>query len=125
MAMKLARAGHIDACIAAEVALDGYLREQYWDLLRGEDVAIDWHDDGSCNTALVLGRRHRGESAKTGQEQGAAVESPLLRRAFWPSAHEMPRHMSGSSRCARISSGDVGARQRSPSTSRGFLPLTA
>eukprot|EP00959_Pyramimonas_sp_CCMP1952_P474715 9503818-Pyramimonas_sp.AAC.1 len=36
------------------------------------------HAAGSIKVALLLGRRHRGESVKTGQEQGVAIDSGLL-----------------------------------------------
>ena len=80
MAEQLLKNGCVDEAIAAEVSLDGYLREQDWSQLRGEDVQVDWRDNEHCVVALLFGRRHRGESVKTGQEQGVKLESPLLSR---------------------------------------------
>ena len=80
MSEALMKKGRVDEAIAVEIALDGYLREQDWAQLRAEDVMTDWRDGGICSTALLFGRRHRGESVKTGQEQGVQLESPLLRR---------------------------------------------
>eukprot|EP00959_Pyramimonas_sp_CCMP1952_P153979 3221413-Pyramimonas_sp.AAC.1 len=61
------------------------------DRLRGEDVHVSvktfsnnlpsddtQHAIGGIKVALLLGRRHRGESVKTGQEQGVAIDSGLL-----------------------------------------------
>ena len=80
MAEEMIKRGYVDSALAAETALDGYMREQDWGQLRAEDVKVDWHKDGTCSTALLFGRRHRGESVKTGQEQGVKLESPLLCR---------------------------------------------
>ena len=78
MAKEMIKQGFVDAAIAAETALDAYLREQDWDQLLAEDIAIDRRTAGSPSVALLFGRRHRGESVKTGQEQGVKIESPLL-----------------------------------------------
>ena len=78
MCLELARLGFVDACFAAETQLDGYMREQDWTQLLGEDVATEHLETGFCNTALLFGRKHRGESVKTGQEQGVKIESPFL-----------------------------------------------
>ena len=79
MCEQLARQGCVDAAFAAAVQLDGYMREQDWIQLRAEDVQVDWRKD-ACVVALLFGRRHRGESVKTGQEQGVKLESSLLSR---------------------------------------------
>eukprot|EP00959_Pyramimonas_sp_CCMP1952_P269751 5639409-Pyramimonas_sp.AAC.1 len=48
--------------------------------MNSEDLPSDGtqHAVGSINVALLLGRRHRGESVKTGQEQGVVIDSGLL-----------------------------------------------
>ena len=71
--------GFIDEALATWLALDGYLRGQDWQQLRSEDVRASWTSpDAAPQVAILLGRRHRGESVKTGQEQGVEIESPLL-----------------------------------------------
>ena len=64
MAEEMIKQGFVDAAIAAETALDAYLREQDWDQLLAEDIAIDWRTAGTPSVALLFGRRHRGGSVK-------------------------------------------------------------
>ena len=90
MTEQLLKHGCIDDALAAEVALDGYLREQDWAQLLAEDVQVDWRDKGQCVVALLFGRRHRGESVKTGQEQGVKLESPLLSRLLAERVADLP-----------------------------------
>ena len=49
-----------------------------------EDVFIDKPNAANdrLTVGLVFGRRHRGESVKTGQEQGVKVESPMVAHLF-------------------------------------------
>ena len=68
--------------LATLLALDCYLREQDWDQLRGEDVFLHRRPDGPPEVALLLGRRHRGESVKTGQEQGVKIDDEFVARAM-------------------------------------------
>ncbi len=53
------------------VAVDGYLREQDLFALKGEDV-ITFKGE----TILRLGSSSRGESTKTGRDQGVRLDSP-------------------------------------------------
>ncbi len=54
------------------VQLDAYLREQDLEGLRVEDCLISQGE-----VALLLGRGHRGESTKSGREQGVVLDYPL------------------------------------------------
>ena len=67
--------------IAVLVSLDGYLREQDWAGLRGEDIYVADHKAGT-DVALMFGRAHRGESVKTGRDQGVALEDELMIAIF-------------------------------------------
>ena len=67
-----------DATTAADMIatqLDCYLREQDLESLRVEDCVFDL---SSGAVALLLGRGHRGESTKSGREQGVVVDSPFV-----------------------------------------------
>ena len=52
------------------LCFDAWLREQDWELLRGEDCVGDNHNQ----MAPLLGRRHRGEKVKTGSNQGVILQ---------------------------------------------------
>ena len=53
-----------------EVAVDGYLREQDLRILRVGDVV-----DANGHVTLLFGRSGRGESTKTGREQGVVLDT--------------------------------------------------
>ncbi|CAK0894126.1 unnamed protein product [Prorocentrum cordatum] len=60
--------GHADEGMVFLLAYDCYLREQDWLQLKAEDVHVSYRDQAdprSINAAILLGRRHRGESVKT------------------------------------------------------------
>ena len=81
VASEAVRRGFPDEGLAFLLAYDCYLREQDWLQLRAEDVHVsmrDSKDPFSRKVAILLGRRHRGESVKTGQEQGVAVDDPVV-----------------------------------------------
>ena len=61
------------------MAADGYLREQDLFQIRVEDVVFRPDDIG---VAVLLGRGHRGESCKTGRDQGVVFDEPLSREIF-------------------------------------------
>ena len=88
VAAKCIEKGFIDEGIAFITALDAYLREQDWLQLRAEDLSCSWKGD-RLEVALLLGRRHRGESVKTGQEQGVTIDDPLVARLLWARASTM------------------------------------
>ena len=69
------RKGQIDASEAAETALDCYMREQQVLRLRGEDIATTAEGEMS----ISLGVAERGESAKTGRQQGVRPDTPFVR----------------------------------------------
>ena len=58
-------------------AADGYLREQDLFGLRIEDVVFNTTATGGPTVAAYFGRVHRGESCKTGREQGVVFDEPL------------------------------------------------
>ena len=61
-----------------ELSADGYLREQDLFSLRVEDVVFsDATATGGPGVAAYFGRAHRGESCKTGREQGVVFDEPL------------------------------------------------
>ena len=47
MAEEMMKQKFVDAALASEVALDAYLREQDWDQLLAEDIAVDWRSPAS------------------------------------------------------------------------------
>ena len=65
-----------------ELALDGYLRTQDLELIRVADVIF--YDGPPAYAAVRLGESRRGESTKTGRDQGVLFDDPssiqLLRR---------------------------------------------
>ena len=68
----------LEAGDAMVLAADGYLREQDLFSLRVEDVIFTRNSSGGLEgAALLLGRAHRGESCKTGREQGVVMDEPL------------------------------------------------
>ena len=54
------------------VAVDGYLRDQDLQQLRVSDVVFS-----DSTVALLLGRSARGESCKTGRDQGVVLDEPF------------------------------------------------
>ncbi|CAK0837144.1 unnamed protein product [Prorocentrum cordatum] len=73
IAAKCIEKSFVDEGLAFVSAFDAYLREQDWLQLRYDEVQV----------ALLLGRRHRGESVKTGQEQGVALDDQFLCSLLW------------------------------------------
>lgn len=67
--------------LAATLSYDGYLREQSWEGLRGEDEKAT-RTGGKLKVALKLGPRRRGESRKTGSDQGVEVEDEWVEPAL-------------------------------------------
>ena len=79
MILDMITHGDVVAGIATWNALDGYLRGQDWKMLRKEDVfSIQKHKGSGVRVAQMFGRRHRGESVKTGQEQGVDIDDECL-----------------------------------------------
>ena len=69
---------HATACAdALPVAVDGYLREQGLFQLQCRDVIIGQDND---RVVLLLGRSRRGESSKTGRDQGVGLEDQYARK---------------------------------------------
>ena len=91
IAAKCVEQGYVDEGLAFITAADAYLREQDWLQLRAEDLHFVWHDD-KLEAALLLGRRHRGESVKTGQEQGVTIDDPLIALLLWARAKSLASH---------------------------------
>jgi len=69
----LFQAGLLIEGAAVLTQLDGWLREQDWQQLRGDDVA----EGPGGQMALTLGRRDRGEKVKTGANQGVILSWPV------------------------------------------------
>jgi len=74
----MAAHGDWQASIITITSLDGYLREQDWAQLKGEDIVVA-REANHVEVALLLGRSHRGESVKTGQDQGIKLEDETVR----------------------------------------------
>ena len=90
---KAIEMGYVSEAIAFLVAFDCYLREQDWIQLKCEDVFIDLSrrkSKVSARVALMLGRKHRGESVKTGQEQGVLIDDSLLSLLLWARVKDAP-----------------------------------
>ena len=73
---QLRAEGEEEAADVVVLSVDCYLRGQDWQNLKSEDVVEDEVDD---ETVLFLGRAHRGESAKTGREQGVRIDWGYVR----------------------------------------------
>lgn len=73
----LCKNGRADRALCIWLMMDAYLRQQDWQQIRKEDVA----DDGQ-NMSILFGRRERGESSKTGVQQGVIVENPWVVEAL-------------------------------------------
>lgn len=74
---QLRRWGEVVAADIIPLAADCYLREQDCEQLLYEDVVID---EASKETVLLLGRSSRGESVKTGRNQGVRVDAEYTRQ---------------------------------------------
>ena len=75
MGLQLIENGEIDAAIAAWLQEDTYGREQDWEGLCSEDILVD---ERTQRCALLLGNTARGETVKTGGNQGVTVDAPWL-----------------------------------------------
>lgn len=84
LAERMIADGEVEACVVTLLALDGYLREQDWEQLRGEDIVVSSPEKSHelPGVALLLGRKHRGERSKTGQEQGVKLEDEFVVRVL-------------------------------------------
>ena len=82
--------GALEALVIV-LSLDAYLREQDWEMLRCEDVYVELRGKDVPSVALLFGRRHRGESVKTGQDQGVCVEDEFVARAIAGLVEGRPR----------------------------------
>lgn len=79
IAERLLHAGCVDEAFAVLVALDCYPREQDWLSLLAEDVKVAQEDPSPfVAVAVLFGRKHRGERAKTGQAQGVPTDGQFL-----------------------------------------------
>lgn len=67
------RGGKLWEALWVYLSWDGYLRQQDCRVLRADDVA-----DDDTNIALNFAPRARGERVKTGSDQGAVIDDPLL-----------------------------------------------
>ena len=86
VAMWLLKRGKLYECLLVLISFDCCLREQDWSLLRTQDVSFD--KEGA---SLALGVRARGETVKTGSDQGAVVRFEVVRailKAAVQVAHE-------------------------------------
>lgn len=82
--------GALEALVIV-LPLDAYLREQDWEMLRCEDVYVELRGKDVPSVALLFGRRHRGESVKTGQDQGVCVEDEFVARTIAGLVEGRPR----------------------------------
>ena len=73
--MRMLEMGHLLEGCACIVQLDGWLREQDWEMLRARHVSFT----PSGGVGLKLGDRMIGQKTKTGANQGAVLEWPLSR----------------------------------------------
>ena len=73
--VRMLEKGHILEAAACIIQLDGWLREQDWEMLRVRHVSFT--PDGGVG--LRLGDRTLGQKTKTGANQGAVLEWPLSR----------------------------------------------
>ena len=63
--------------LAVFLSFDCYLRESDWEGLTAGDVIITNHGPGNIfDVALFLGVGSRGESSKTGSDQGVVMDDP-------------------------------------------------
>ena len=67
--------GFVMEGVVVFLIFDAWLREQDWEMLRGEGCALD----NTWQMALRLGRRHRGDKVKTGSDQGVIIANDWVR----------------------------------------------
>lgn len=82
LAGNLFKRGRLLEGIVTLLSFDSYLREQDWERLRVGDVNFE-SDRVDARVALVLGPRSRGETKKTGSDQGVEVEDLFVRRSLY------------------------------------------
>ena len=74
IAIRMIELGHPEAALATLLAEDGYLRESDWSMIQVTDIVTEGQPQ-TPRVALILGAQERGDTTKTGDNQGIVVET--------------------------------------------------
>jgi hypothetical protein len=108
LVLAFLRSGDDEGALITALKFDCLLRGQDWEHLRVADVCGSEAADGSLEVALLLGVRERGESVKTGSNQGVVIDRAWV--AQWLLEFKAQRERAGATFLFTLSRDEFGSR---------------